>query len=395
MNKTYKTVGVKAYIEKRDANNARLREIGDIMLAEKREATEAEQMEAEAIRRENAALDFMISGAKDGEVIISNREHDFDVLCREVLAEKKPRDFVLERTEYIHQTTSTNADAMVPVEVKNVVQPLENGMIMNLVGLPIYTGLKGSYVYPTIDAIEATVAGEATPLNDSQINFGKITPSPKRVGVMVRLTNQLINETEGVAYNIVMQQLPLAIARTLNKCMFATEGSLSLVGPFKAIAGVTGKALSEIKTIALKKSTKHVTFAGALPTYKELLALKGLVLVKGIAAENMAYVMDAYTLSQLESTPRDEGSGLMIVENGKIGGVPVFATNYINGASTTNVAFGCFGNVVCQGFGDMRFGIDPYKEMDSDIVRVAINSDWSMDTLRPEAFALGTCTNPT
>lgn len=396
MNKNVRTVPVANYIEKRQQNNDRLFAIADAMAAEKREMTDAEKQETEAIYRENAVLDVKIAGSNNGVVVVTDREQAFDAFLREIIKEGVT-DNVIKRadpnpTAYVHQTTSTNANAMVPVTVKQVIEPLEQGLIMNLVGIPTYTGMAGSYIYPTIDAVEAEIAGESVTLNEAQINFGKFQPNPKRVGVSMRITSQLINQTEGVAYNILINQLPKAVARTLNKAMFATDGSLALVGPFKAIAAATGKALSAINTVALRKSTKHVTFEGALPTYKELLALRGLVLAKGVAGENMAYVMDEYTKAQLEATPRDEGSGLMIVEDGKIAGVPVFCTNYINGASTVNIAFGCFGNIVCQGFGDFRLVVDPYTNAKKDEVILTLNSDWSMDTLRSEAFALGTCT---
>lgn len=392
MNKNYKTVGVQAYINKRSENNERLNAIADLMEAEKREMTDEERAEVDAIKRENAVLDLKISGAQNGRVIVTDREAAFDAFLREAIL-SRDREYVIHRTDpYVHTTTSQNANAMVPVTVKNVVEPLEEGLIMSLVGIPTYTGLQGSYVYPTIDAVEAQIAGEAVELSSAKIDFGKITPNPKRVGVSIMVTSQLINQTEGVAYNIVIGQLPKAIARTLNKVMFTTDGTFALVGPYKSIFSTTGKAIAELNTVALRKSTKHVTFAGALPTYKELLALKGLVLAKGVAGEHMAYVMDEYTKSQLEATPREAGSGLMIVEDGKIGGIPVFCTNYINGGSNVNIAFGCFGNVVCQGFGDFRLVVDPFSKAKNDIVEITINSDWSMDVLRPEGFALGTCT---
>lgn len=297
----------------------------------------------------------------------------------------------LERT-YNHTTASTNADGMIPVTTDNVVEPLEEGLILKAVGLPLYTGLAGSYVIPTISAIEATVAGEAVALSDSQIDFGKIQPVPKRVGVTVNLSNQLINQTEGVAYNIVMSQLPKAMARTLNNRMFTTNTTVTgLYGPFKACAGETAVALSTLTTKALKKAAVHIAFAGQLPTYKELLAMKGLVLLKGVDPEYMAYVMDEYTKSELEATPRDAGSGKMIVEDGKIAGIPVFCTNYINTSTGTFIGFGCWGNEPLQQFGDMRMIVDPYSQAPSDITRVTLNADWAMTTLRPEAFILGKC----
>ena len=385
-------VPVHGYVAQREKNCIRLTELAD--LAEKegnRAFTADEREEIDMLERANAILDVKINGAKNGLVEVTAREARFDAFLREVLSSRRLNEQRLERT-YNHTTASTNADGMIPVTTGDVVEPLEEGLILKAVGLPLYTGLAGSYVIPTISAIEASVAGEAVALSDSQIDFGKIQPVPKRVGVTVNLSNQLINQTEGVAYNIVMSQLPKAMARTLNNRMFTTNTTVTgLYGPFKACAGETAVALSTLTTKALKKAAVHIAFAGQLPTYKELLAMKGLVLLKGVDPEYMAYVMDEYTKSELEATPRDAGSGKMIVEDGKIAGIPVFCTNFINTSTDTFIGFGCWGNEPLQQFGDMRMIVDPYSQATSDITRVTLNADWAMTTLRPEAFILGKC----
>lgn len=391
-------VTVANYIARREQICVRLDAIADAASSEQnRQFTDAEKAEIENLEREMDILDVKIAGAKKGMVAVTSREASFDEFLREAIQQPKVERTLQRATSYVHQTTSVNANAMMPLTIEDVVEPLEQGLILNLVGIPTYTGLAGNYVIPTIDAVEAEVAGESVELNEKTINFGKIQPAPKRVGVTIRVTNQLINQTEGVAYNIIVNQLPKAVARTLNSRMFCANGSdtTALVGPFKDCAKATAKAISAIKTKADKAGTIHVTFAAELPTYKELLTMRGIVLAKGVKAEHMAYVMDEYTKAQLEATPRDAGSGLMVIEDGKIGGVPVFCTNFINTASAVNVGFGCFGNVLCQQFGDFRFIVDPYgANARHDEVSLTLNSDWSMDVVRGEAFVLGTCTLP-
>lgn len=388
-------VAVTNYIARREEISNRMMEIADAMEKENnREMTDAEKAEVEALKREANVIDLKIRSARDGQVAVSSREAKFDQMCREALANKQPIDIALKREDYINVTTQTNATSLMPVTVEAVVKPLEEGLIFDKVGLKLYTGLAGQYVLPTFETIEAEVAGEAVELTDVHLNLDKIKPVPQRVGISIALTNQLINQTEGVAYNIVMEQLPLAIARTLNKCMFNTDtsSSIALVGPFKAAAAATAVALSTLNTKAKKKAARHIAFVGALPTYKELLAMKGIALMNGVEPIGLAYVMDEYTKSELESTPRDEGSGLMIVEDGKVAGIPVFCTNNINTATATNVAFGAFGNALCQQFGEMRLIVDPFGQKKKDAIEITLNSDWAMDAIHKEAFILGTCT---
>ena len=93
--------------------------------------------------------------------------------------------------------------------------------------------------------------------------------------------------------------------------------------------------------------------------------------------------------AELEATPRDAGSGLMVVENGMIGGIPVFCTNEIDTDSASYVGFGIWSNELLGQFGDMRYIVDPTSLADEDSIKHTLNGEWSMTTVRKEAFVLG------
>ena len=385
-----KKFSVREYIERREEIKVRMNEIADLAEKEnKREFTEAEETELKQLEREMNVLDVKIASAgKTGYVEVSARELEFDAYLREALKNQGKQNNVLQREAML----TTDVDAMVPLSVNDVVKPLEEGLILGQLGLPVMTGLNGDFVWPVAGSIEAEIAGEAVELSDKKIDFSKIKPNPQRVGVSVTVSAQTIWKTNGVAYELVKQQLPQAMARALNKAVLGTESvSHSLVGPFSALAKKTGVALTALKTKEQKKAAQLINFAGELPTYKELVAMKGLCLLKGVEGNYMAYIMDEYTKAMLECTPIDEGSGRMVVENGMIAGVPVKCTNYINSGSNTYVGFGCFGYLPLQGFGDMRFVIDPYTKAKNDSVVLTLNEDWAATVLREEAFILGKC----
>ena len=118
--------------------------------------------------------------------------------------------------------------------------------------------------------------------------------------------------------------------------------------------------------------------------------MKGIVLAKGIVNDGTAaYVMDEYMKATLEATPRDAGSGLMVIENGRIAGVPVFTTNEICSADKDYIGFGIFSYELLGQFGDMRFVVDPESQAIKDLTVMTLNADWAMTTARPEAFVLG------
>ena len=128
-----------------------------------------------------------------------------------------------------------------------------------------------------------------------------------------------------------------------------------------------------------------VQFAGAVPTYKELTQMKGKVYNAGVENDGTsAYVMTPEMYAILEATSRDAGSGRMIIEDGKIAGVPVFQTAHING-----IGFGVWGLEPLGQFGDMNFIVDPYTGAGGNITRLVINAGWSMSSLRKEGFCVG------
>lgn len=121
--------------------------------------------------------------------------------------------------------------------------------------------------------------------------------------------------------------------------------------------------------------------------------MKGIVLAKGVINDGTAaYVMDEYMKATLESTPRDEGSGLMIVEDGRIAGIPVFCTNEIDEEESDHIGFGIWSYELLGQFGEQRFVVDPVSGAKNDVTILTLNGDWSMTTARPEAFVLGTPT---
>lgn len=390
-----KKVSVQQYLQRREEIKIRLNEVADKADDEKREFSAAENDEIEALKREMNVLDLRIASAdKGGQVVIKARELAFDEFMRSCMEKKTIHELKREFTGLM----TADAEPVIPLTINDILQPLEEGLILSKLGLPLRTGLAGDYCWPTVSGIEAEVAGEAVKLTDKEIEFGKIVPNPQRVGVTIKITSQTITQTVGVAYEVIRQQLPMAVTRTLNKMMFTTDDSKThkLVGPFQSIVKETPVLISSLKTKTQKKAARFIQFAYDIPTYKELVMMRALTLFKGIEASYMCYIMDEYTKAILETTDRGyEGpdnpgaTGRFIVENNQIAGVPIFTTNYINTESKTYIGFGSFGYEPLGQFGQQRFIINPYTDDTSDVVRLTLNGDWAMTTLRDEAFTLG------
>lgn len=368
----------------------RLNEIKDVCERENRAQTAEETAEVDSLKREaqDLSLRATINSMSGAQSPAMSREKGFDNYVQSVKNARQLDERVMER----EATITTDVQGIIPLSINDIIKPLEEGLILNTVGLKLQTGLSGDYVSPVVGRLEAEFAGEAVELSDKKIAIEALRPVPARLGVSVAVTSQTINRSQGLVLDIVREQLPLAIVRTLNKAMFSPVATGSAKGPFAKILtdNADGVALSTLKSKAAKKAATHIKFAGEVPTYKELVAMKGIVLAKGIVNDGTAaYVMDEYMKATLEATPRDAGSGLMVIENGRIAGVPVFTTNEICAADKDYIGFGVFSYELLGQFGDMRFVVDPVSQAKKDLTVMTLNADWAMTTARPEAFVLG------
>lgn len=264
--------------------------------------------------------------------------------------------------------------AGLPITINDLLNPLEMDTVYDKVGIAIATNVHGTLVWPCLDtAAEVSVAGETVELEDTDLDFSKITAVPQRVGISIKVSNEAINDAAFDLVGTVTTQIQKSLARVLNKAVIGTEAIGKLAGPFSD--GI--------------KNVGAISFAGSTPTYKELLEMKGTVMGKGVQMAGFCYVMNATTYADLEATPITEGDSRMIIEGGKIAGYPVFVTDSAKIADGC-VNAGCFGYAALNQHGDMNLIVDPYTAAKQNMVVFTLNADFSLTTLKGEAFCVGT-----
>lgn len=259
-----------------------------------------------------------------------------------------------------------NAGNIVRINLQDVLMPLQEGLILDKVGLPLMTGLVGEYVWPVASMVEATIGGDNMELTEQKISLSALKAVPDTIGVTCGVTRRTINQSGGIIETIVKNLLPMAVAKAVNKAMFGTTaatGATNLVGPF----------IGKSPTMIAK-------------TYADINKLKAAVLKSGVEGEHMAWVMTKSTKAILEATSKDTGSGIMICENDMIAGIPVFTTEFIG---DDYIGIGDFTYQPVGQFGDFSFIVDPYTEARKDVVQFTLHVDFGTKTLRSDAFALG------
>ena len=344
----------------------------------KRERNEAEEKEYQAIIRENQLLQMKLQAQAAAHLRESpNTAKDVIKVIRENAAAGQRSEITLMRD--IMMVNDANNGGVIPLNVQEILKPLQEGFILDLLGLPMPIGLAGDFIWPSYEMVEANLADEGAELTDTKIPFHKLQARPERMGIAIPVTNQALNQTDGILDMIIREVMPLAIKQLLNKIVCGVKpvnNATQNIGPF---ANIKKNKKSEIVNLS------------AVPTFQELNSkLKAAVLSKGVDGENLCFVMTKSMAAILEGTPINEkGIFMPMIQDGKLCGIPVYTTNEMRDGDDEYIGIGDWRYQPLGLFGAMRFVVDPYSKARKDCVDFVLNTDFATTTIRPEAFILG------
>lgn len=359
--------------------NNTLREMAERVKTEERAMTDDEQKERELLVREREILKTELVAGDQSFVPIEQKTRG--QAFGELIAGMKNRSIPEDYREYVEEETilirdvqdTSTVGAITPITISDIIEPLEKGFILPKVGVKVQTGVVGQVDFPIVAGVEASVYGEDVEINDTKIDIDKISLNPKRVAISVPVTNQAQNKSGNRLFEIVRKQIGLSLTRVLNHWAFSPT----------AFTGTEGGCFTDPKN----------TLTSTGNAWKDAIALKGAVMKEGVILDDsVAYVCSASKYAELEATPRDAGSGLMVIVDGKINGIPVFITEYIGEGV---LGFGVFSYMVVAQFGTMRMTVDPYTQAKKDRIVFTLNADFDMLSLRKEAFAVLKDATPT
>jgi HK97 family phage major capsid protein len=345
----------------------RLRAIANQMETENRAMTEDEQREVAALEREQDILSMQIRSEQSP--VVAEKKPTLKEVFRSLDKVGARARLYFRDGEAAEPTVNLTGDAekggIIPLTVGDFVRPLREELIYNKVGIQLPVGLRGKYEWPVVEALKATVAGESVKIGGQKINLSKVAAVTQRVGIVVEASRESLYQSDGKLESIIREQMPLAIADLINTILVSPEkvtDDCAIAGP---LVGKTAKAIDF--------------------TFKGFNKEKAALLAKGNTSRRMCFIMTEATKAELEATPKDAGSGIMVIENDKLCGLPVFCHEAVGDG---NVALGDFTYQVAGQFGDLYFTYDPYTEADANVVRFVINVDFGTATLRPESFVL-------
>jgi HK97 family phage major capsid protein/HK97 family phage prohead protease len=308
--------------------------------------------------REAAAFEFE---ASDAAAQRYGRTAQGLMIPNDVLGVWKQRDL---NTSDDNEIVATNLLANEFIDV------LRNSASVMRAGARMLPGLVGNVAIPkkTAASAGAWISTEGGASSESEPTFGTVSLTPKTVGAFTDMTRQLILQSTPSIEALVRDDLTQALALAIDKG--ALEGT-----------GLSGQPTGILNTVGVNKPT---SFAAAVPTFAEMVALETAVAEDNALFGNLAYITDAATLGGLKTKSKDTGSGMFVAEGNQANGYPVIRTQQ---ATAGNVYFGNFSDCMIGMWGGLDLTVDPYTSSNTGTVRVVALQTVDVALRNPVSFA--------
>lgn len=300
----------------------------------------------------------------------------------------------------ITYATQIKDSGAIALNIHDIIPTLNEGL-----GLPstlkIITGVTGNDLYPVgVDDADMEEVGETAALTSQDLNFANITPTPRRVGMTITVSNMAIDNADFDLMAYVNTKFGLALRKYIASKAYSQAAFTGNKGPFSGLAA----------TGTIKLSDKP---------YQDILLAIAKFGDKGFDTSTMCLVIDCTTEAYLMSTHKQstDDSGY-VIENGKLAGHDYVVSHYINTklgedgktlvkTTDTSIGFAFFEWFAVQQHGQVRLTVDSTSQAVSSkgVTAITVNTAWSMtdisikindkDGTGTKAFARYTITLPT
>lgn len=356
----------------------RLSEMNDVLMREKREKfTTEEQIEWNELSRERQLNVYEIESLMTEAELAKHREivakgEQLREYFKQVRNGKADREILLNAAGG-NTTANVEASGAINLNIHEMIPTLHEGL-----GLPaslrVVTGVTGDEIWPvSINDVEMEEVDEVASLNDKVLDFGKITPTKRRVGLTVPISNMAIDNAAFDLMAFVQAKFTLALRIYLAQKVYSHAAFTGNKGPFSNLAKAGDIAIDT-------------------DAYKNILLAVARFSDKGFFEGDVTLVMDRETEALLKATPKaaQYGSGF-VVENGRCAGYPYVVTHYLNTeldtanklvpSSKKYIGIGYFEWLAVQQHGDVRMITDIYTGAKKNVTQVTVNTSWSLTDL--------------
>jgi len=269
-----------------------------------------------------------------------------------------------------------SASGAIRLTIHDLIPTLHEGLGLPQ-GLNIVTGVTGNEIWPvSINDVEMEEVGEIEALSDQVLEFANITPTVRRIGLTIPVSNMAIDNAAFDLMSFVQSKFSIAMREYWAKKIYSRAEWTGNKGAF-----------SGLKPIGV------ITIGGG-DTYKQILKAVANFSDKGFFEGNVCLSMDRVTEAELMATPKIEGAaGGFVIENGRCCGYPYTVSHYVNSELDADgklvagegryLEIGYYEWFAAQTHGDIRLTIDANSQTVSkrNITAVTLNLAASMTDL--------------
>ena len=261
------------------------------------------------------------------------------------------------------QATVEGAGKEVVAEDKlNILEPLRANLVMVEAGANYMTGLVGNVSIPAYSGSNVGWAGEIDAATDGGGAFSEVTLAPKRITAYLDISKQFLLQDSVSAEALLRADIVRAISNKLEATILGADE-----GDATKPKGIFNGA----ETIA---DTSYATMVELIQTLEE-----------ANVTGDIKYIVSPSIKAKLKTTSKDKGSGVFVMANGEVDGVPVLSTSACKGLVVGNWA-----DYVIAQWGSIDLTIDPYSQATNGKVRLVVNAYFDAKPRRDKAFVAKT-----
>lgn len=294
---------------------------------------------------------------------------------KEAIEKKQQREIALNKTQTVTaagQTIAEGAEAQ-NVQVMSLLDLAEPETVYKKLGMKISEGVAtDKIIWPyQKKAIEIEARGEGQAAGEQVFDWANFKPSPEEASLMVIVDNEALDNASFDLGAYIINQLRLGEGRYLDK---RTVSPATFTGLKSPISG---------------KQVGIVTIDG---TWKNLKKKIARIAATGVDMSKFAIIGNAMATAVLETTPKANGQGGMILENGKVGAHTYIESEYacyIKGednkykydSENAYIVLAPFSELALVGHGVKRFVVDPVTLAHKNQTRYIIHTKHSLTNL--------------
>ena len=231
---------------------------------------------------------------------------------------------------------------------------LRNASSVMQAGATVLAGLKGNVAIPSKNTAStaAWIATEGGASTESEPVLGQVTMSPKIIGAFTDITRLMLQQSSVDIESLIRNDLSAGIALAIDNGALQGTGSSGQPTGIKNTTGINAPT----------------NFAGAVPTFAEVVAMETAVATDNALMGSLAYILPASMYGALKTATKDSGSGQFVVEpGGTVNGRRAIVSNQVTAG---DLYFGNFSDALVGLYGGLDITVDPYSASNTGTVRI-------------------------